>query len=145
MAIKIPPPPNTEDTSIWQDWYIRVKNSVNNLSESLTWTSISKVGSNLTDILTRNHNDLQNIQGGSSTERYHLTSTQATDLTDSGDSTLHYHSADRSRANHTGTQAHTTITGGINVTITTAKITAGGANGSMTFQNGILTSYTAAT
>jgi hypothetical protein len=35
--------------------------------------------------------------------------------------------------------------GGISVTITTAKLTGGGANGSMTFVNGVLTAQTAAT
>jgi hypothetical protein len=34
---------------------------------------------------------------------------------------------------------------GLSVTITTAKLTALGANGSMTFVNGILTAQTAAT
>jgi hypothetical protein len=34
-----------------------------------------------------------------------------TDLTDAGDTTLHYHAADRARANHTGTQAWSTLTG----------------------------------
>ena len=34
---------------------------------------------------------------------------QATDLTDGGDSTLHYHATDRARANHTGTQLASTI------------------------------------
>lgn len=38
-----------------------------------------------------------------------LSSIQKTDLTDSGDSSLHYHSADRSRSNHTGTQTASTI------------------------------------
>jgi hypothetical protein len=38
-----------------------------------------------------------------------LTNTQITDLTDAGDSSLHYHSADRNRANHTGTQLSSTI------------------------------------
>ncbi len=38
-----------------------------------------------------------------------LTSAQATDLTDSGDSSLHYHAADRARVNHTGTQTSSTI------------------------------------
>lgn len=33
----------------------------------------------------------------------------ATDLTDAGDSSLHFHSTDRARANHTGTQAAATI------------------------------------
>ena len=33
-----------------------------------------------------------------------LTDAQKTDLTDNGESTLHYHASDRARANHTGTQ-----------------------------------------
>lgn len=36
-------------------------------------------------------------------------SANMTDLTDGGDSTLHYHASDRARANHTGTQALSTI------------------------------------
>jgi uncharacterized protein (DUF849 family) len=43
----------------------------------------------------------------SSPER--LTATQAEDLTDGGDSTLHYHAEDRDRQNHTGTQTVDTI------------------------------------
>ena len=39
-----------------------------------------------------------------------LSSGQKTDLTDGGDSTSHYHAADRNRANHTGTQPFSTIT-----------------------------------
>jgi hypothetical protein len=53
-----------------------------------------------------NHDSLGGLNSG---EYRHLTSTQYTDLTDAGDSTLHYHAADRDRANHTGTQASTTI------------------------------------
>jgi hypothetical protein len=56
-----------------------------------------------------NHNDLQNIQGGVATEYYHFTNAQHTDLTDAGDSALHYHATDRARANHTGTQLMSTI------------------------------------
>jgi len=37
------------------------------------------------------------------------------------------------------------LSNGFSGTITTAKITPGGANGSMTFQNGVLVSQTAAT
>ena len=141
MAILIPPPPTAEDKTFTQDWYIRVRNAVNKLGSSITWAFLDKTGSNLTDIVTRNHSDLQNIQGGT----HHLSSTDYTDLTDGGNTSLHYHSADRDRANHTGTQAHTTIIGGISVTIATAKLTALGADGSMTFENGILTAQTAAT
>lgn len=37
------------------------------------------------------------------------------------------------------------LSAGLNVTITTAKLTGGGTNGSMTFTNGVLTSQTPAT
>jgi len=37
------------------------------------------------------HNDLSNLQGGTTDEYYHLTSTQRTDLTDSGDCSIHKH------------------------------------------------------
>ena len=141
MAILIPPPPNGGDESTQQDWFVRIRNAINKLGTSITWAILDKTGSNLTDIVTRNHSDLQNIQGGT----HHLSSTDYTDLTDGGNTSLHYHSADRDRANHTGTQAHTTIIGGISVTIATAKLTALGADGSMTFENGILTAQTAAT
>lgn len=38
-----------------------------------------------------------------------ISDANATDLTDAGDSALHFHSADRARANHTGTQLASTI------------------------------------
>ena len=41
-----------------------------------------------------------------------ISNINATDLTDGGDSSLHYHSSDRSRSNHTGTQSADTITDG---------------------------------
>jgi len=141
MSILIPPPPHGKDESTQQDWFVRVRNAINKLGSSITWTFLDKTGSNLLDIETRNHSNLQNIQGGT----HHLSSTDYTDLTDGGDSALHYHNIDRDRTNHTGTQPHTTITGGITITITTAKLTALGTNGSMTFENGILTAQTAAT
>lgn len=165
MAVRIPPPPTgTEDKSIWNNWYIAVQNAIAQLAVSLKWTLIDFTGSNLTSILTKSHQVLDNLQGGSSTERYHLTATQAsavasfdsvkwTDLTDAGDSTLHYHATDRARANHTGTQTLATISdagtaasqSGLSVTITTAALTGGGAQGSMTFTNGVLTAQTQAT
>jgi len=45
-----------------------------------------------------------------SAEVNNISDVNATDLTDSGESTLHHHASDRSRANHTGTQAASTIT-----------------------------------
>lgn len=38
-----------------------------------------------------------------------LSEADATDLTDGGDTTLHYHASDRARANHTGTQLASTV------------------------------------
>ena len=76
------------------------------------------------------HNDLGGLQGGVGGEYYHLTSAQKTDLTDSGDATIHYHATDRARANHTGTQAASTISdfdvevaNNSAVSLNTAKIT----------------------
>ena len=58
-----------------------------------------------------------------------LSSAQKTDLTDNGESTLHYHNSDRNRANHTGSQTHDTISDFD--TEVDARISAqkGGANG----------------
>lgn len=49
-----------------------------------------------------NHNNLAGLQGGALSEYYHLTAAQATDLTDGGDSALHYHATDRLLSNITG-------------------------------------------
>jgi hypothetical protein len=50
---------------------------------------------------------LSGIETGA--EVNNISDINATDLTDTGDSTLHYHLADRNRANHTGTQTASTI------------------------------------
>lgn len=100
---RVPPPPTANnDQSIWSVWYMQVKDAINRIGESFSWTLLNFTGSNLTDIETRNHNDLNNSQGGGVGEKYHLTSSQHTDLTDLGDSTSHYHSSDRDSANFTG-------------------------------------------
>ena len=54
-----------------------------------------------------NPTNLDDIPDGTSYVR--VSATNHTDLTDSGDTTLHYHSTDRDRANHTGTQTLSTI------------------------------------
>jgi hypothetical protein len=45
----------------------------------------------------------------SGAEVNNISDTNATDLTDAGDTSLHYHSSDRDRSNHTGTQTSDTI------------------------------------
>jgi hypothetical protein len=52
---------------------------------------------------------LRTLPGSTSTVTEGLTASQRQDLTDGGDSDAHYHAADRSRANHTGTQPASTI------------------------------------
>ena len=58
---KLPPTPIgvPPGHSFWNDWYEKLRNLVNGAIE--------------------NHNSLLNIQGGSSTERYHLTLAQHTE------------------------------------------------------------------
>ena len=60
-------------------------------SGTLSWSKVNKTGSNLTDLATRLHNDLQSLQGGASGEYYHLTNTQLTGLTGGGNTSLHLH------------------------------------------------------
>lgn len=111
MAFLLPPQPIgvPPGHSMWNDWYEKLRTAFNTGQVSVTWANIDFTGSNLTDLVTRAHNNLQSIQGGASNDYYHLTQTNHTDLTDGGDSSLHFHSSDRARGNHTGTQTMSTI------------------------------------
>lgn len=60
-------------------------------------------------ITTTEKNKLANIEENA--EVNNISDANATDLTDSGDTTLHYHASDRDRTNHTGTQAISTVSG----------------------------------
>jgi len=90
--INIPPSPRQDDTEAMSTWYARIRGAILKTGQAITWLNLDFTGSNLTSILTRNHNDLQNVQGGSNGSRYHLTSAEHTDLTDGGGTTLHTHS-----------------------------------------------------
>lgn len=116
------PPLNDRTNSlsrVWHIWYDNLRRFLADSTGLIPWSSINKTGSNLTEITTRNHSALQNIQGGAAADHFHLTGVQHTDLTDAGDSALHFHSTDRARANHTGTQALVTIS---DVTMTAANL-----------------------
>lgn len=127
--IILPPPPTQEDnfSSNWRVWLLKVKEQLSTLS-TIAWSIIDFTGSNITSIATREHNDLQSIQGGTTNEYYHLTSGQVNNL--------HTHSNKTILDN---------IPSGVTTTITTAKLTTLGTNGSMTFTNGVLTAHTDAT
>ena len=80
-----PPPPNSDPL---QDRWMYLLWKKLTQAAQIPWSVIDPTGSNLTDLTTRNHADLQNINTASYT---HLTATNHTDLTDAGDTTLHYH------------------------------------------------------
>jgi len=70
----LPPPPinDAPGSFTWLEWYRQLRNYVST-SGSVPWSIINFSGSNITDIALRDHNQLQNTQGGSSGEKYHLT------------------------------------------------------------------------
>ena len=105
----LPPPPNPDadiNDYSWRDWFRQLRDYVVSAG-TILWSQIDFTGSKLSDIVNRPHNVLQSMQGGNSTlsQYYHLNLSEHTNLTDGGDTTLHYHSSDRDLANATGTLA----------------------------------------
>lgn len=75
--VKLPPLPWSSlpfNSLQWQDWFKDIRKLL--AVDGLPWTTINFNDSNLTDIVTRNHNDLQNIQGGQVGQRNHLNDVQ---------------------------------------------------------------------
>lgn len=81
MSMLLPPSPNNSPpgSAFWNDWYEKLRSLVNN-GQNFLFTNLNFGGSNLTSLATRNHNDLQNIQGGASTDYQHLTTAQVSVL-----------------------------------------------------------------
>lgn len=81
MAIQLPPIPNNPitDVFVWRDWFYKVSQALVQ-EASIAWSSIDFTGSNLQDIQTRQHNALQNIQGGIASQYYHLSLAQYNSL-----------------------------------------------------------------
>lgn len=85
-------------------WLLRLWKQFRGDEEAPEDTPLGDAGAvNAGDI---SHVSLSNLNSATYT---HLTSTQANGLTSNNNTTLHYHSADRDRANHTGTQTASTI------------------------------------
>jgi hypothetical protein len=84
MAQLIPPIPKellTPDSYIWRDWFNNLRNIlVGAIEGTVAWAAINFTGSNITDLVSRRHSDLQNLQGGTAGQYYHLTATQLTNL-----------------------------------------------------------------
>lgn len=81
MAYLPPVPLGTPATqpNYWSDWYNKVRDLLNG-GLSILWSAIDKTGSQLSDIVTRPHSQLQSIQGGALGEYYHLTAAQYASL-----------------------------------------------------------------
>jgi len=77
MASGLPPPPvnDAPGSFTWLEWYRQLRNYVST-SGSVPWYIINFTGSNITDIASRAHNNLQGLQGGVGGEYYHLTAAQ---------------------------------------------------------------------
>lgn len=80
MAVLIPPTPigSPPGSAFWNDWFEKIRTLINSGTITSAWTSLNFASSNITDIVSRAHNNLQSFQGGTSGEYYHLTSTQHT-------------------------------------------------------------------
>ena len=103
MAATLPPiPPNSDvQSAIWRDWFNKLRALLNTTAGSTTsFTALDFTSSDITSIVARSHTDLQSLN---STNYYHLTSVQYTDLVGGGSNTLHYHATDRALSNATGT------------------------------------------
>ena len=83
MAVILPPQPIgvPPDSGLWNDWYQKLRDLINNGAVTVTWSNINFIGSNITSIVNRAHNNLQSIQGGTAGEYYHLTAAQYSALT----------------------------------------------------------------
>lgn len=82
MSTKLPPMPTgtPPGSAFWNDWYEKLRLLINNGLVSTVWSAINFTGSNITDIATRNHNNLQTIQGGTANEYYHFTNAEHTSI-----------------------------------------------------------------
>jgi hypothetical protein len=129
MPIKmLPPPPPTNqgvDSRQFRDWF---------------YTIFSQTNGNLEQIGTMAYENSNNVSiTGGNIANTNLSNIQTPGLT----GYLYGHNTGPVTASTT--IPYSAITGGLSVTITTAKLTTLGTNGSMTFTNGILTAQTQAT
>lgn len=82
MAFVLPPVPigEPQGSFAWQQWYLQLQQFYTGTG-TIAWDLVDKAGSDLVDLATRDHASLQNMQGGTTGERFHLTSAQHTFLT----------------------------------------------------------------
>lgn len=79
MALPPPPTRSPDGSFAWVDWYNKLRNYVSQAG-SVPWDVVDKAGSKLSDLQVRDHIMLTNVQGGNTTEQYHLTAAQWSSL-----------------------------------------------------------------
>ena len=74
MAQLIPPSPVgvPMGSSTWNQWLETVRQIINSGAAGVLWANINFAGSNITNIASRAHNNLQSLQGGTAGEYYHI-------------------------------------------------------------------------
>lgn len=79
MATSLPPPPTNDQTGsyAWLEWFRQLRAYIT-VTGSVPWSIINFAGSNITDIAARSHQSLQSLQGGTTGQYYHLTSSEYT-------------------------------------------------------------------
>lgn len=82
-SLLLPPVPNGSPPGsvFWNDWYEKLRTLINTGAVTVTWANINFIGSNITSIVSRAHNNMQSFQGGAAGEYYHLTAAQYSALT----------------------------------------------------------------
>lgn len=77
MASGLPPPPTRAASGdfAWTAWYNELYKLLSTTG-AVQWSQVNKAGSSIADLQNKNHNLLTPIQGGNSTERYHLTQSE---------------------------------------------------------------------
>jgi len=140
----LPPPPinDAPGSFTWLEWYRQLRNYVST-SGSVPWYIINFAGSNITDIATRLHNQLQGLQGGTAGEFYHLTAAQYAALGGGGSGTVTSIATTSpilgGTITTTGTISHSTADGDLHVPATGTTnngkvLTAGATAGSLSWQ-----------
>jgi hypothetical protein len=86
MAIGLPPPPTTDATGsfAWLEWFRQLRNYISTAG-SVPWSILDFSGSNITDIVSRSHQNLQSNQGGTTGQYYHLTQDKYNEVNDNLD------------------------------------------------------------
>jgi len=77
----LPPPPvqDSPGSYAWMDWYRQLRNYISQ-SGSVPWNVIDFAGSDIVNIVSRSHQNLQSLQGGTTGQYYHITQNKHTEL-----------------------------------------------------------------